>query len=719
MKSGTNGRNGNPGTKAIQNISFDPQYGNDGFTIYRVLDFRTNQVMYEGQKCYSARLLSFDVVAADDDGIYEPGEEIFLTSFKVHNDGDIPLPAGAILKISPDPNSFILSDDQYILPEIGPKQTITLTNAKLSARISSDLLLKSRELSKMISVKVQIDLFDRVFSESILGCNINVQYPLSISDIAYLKQMGRGDSSDLVLTISNLSKNHYPFMYRITTKDQLFFVETELRQIMNQASVNSEGFTFHTHPIIVGYCTEFYQNQSFEVELIYKDKTIQKIEKYVQAVPHFNPSMIETTDLLLITNSNFRKEDFKAFSEIFQLLNLRPNYWDLDFYKGISFQEDCGQRHTVSCVDKYRGKPIIFCAKNKDDIRKFYAMDIAHHFGVYGPILENMYEYKSSVLILTPTLPSKDEMKNYFSDPSVATKVEFDENAFSGYYKLLYPKAADADNRCLELENEKEKDSIYRFKFKIDLLDIKQVKSDSWVSWKYSYGKCSCYKLPLNILHSFIGFSFDSKSDYLDFGQVVDQVTGERLENLKIIDILRNKNHSINFKLLFAVIYSMNLQSKFRIIKELGKTETEKLIAELIRWVIFESVKRELRMADTFPTLEGIANVLQEDSSLICEATVYSVMNLLNRATGFTYWRSWLPFSSLSYGFKTKRTKIQNLYDLVEGEIRRWSLESIQRKEVEYFDVDTTILNAQRDVQSSTNTSFLKLRDVPLVYLLE
>lgn len=723
-KNGRSGRDGNDGSKPHYTVAYNTQVGNDGFTLYRVLDFN-NRVMFEGQKCYSAHMLSFDIEAMDDDGIYEPGETIYATNFKVHNDGDIPLPAGAVLRIAHDPHGYIFSDDQYILPEIGPRQTITIPNARLEAKINPLVLNTNNGMKKMIPISVQIDLFERVFTESLMGSEIPVEYPISITNVEHLKQMGRGDSCDLYITFSNNSKNYYPLVYRVTTKDQLFFVETEQRQITNQSHVNAESFIVHSHPLILGYCSEFYQNQEMIIELFYKDVLIQRIHKHIQAVPHFNPTITDSTDVLLITNSTFSREDFKAFSDIFQLLGLRVNFWDSDFYKGISFQDGTNLRHNITWVDSYRGKLIILCAKDESDILKLSPVDITSHFGgpTSMPTIDHKQKQASGLLVLMPEIPNKEFMKTHLVDPNFSTKLPFDSDAkFCGYYKIYNPKTEDADDKCNELENEAEKDSISRVKIIIDTLDIKQIKSDSWISWKYSYGKASMYQVPLNILQTLVGFNFSDKAGYLNLGTVVDQTTGEIIPNIEVASLLTKRWESINFKLLYSIVYSLSLFSKFRILQELSKqgdSEIVKLIKELIRWTIFESVKREVRLSETFPTLEAISGILEDYPELICEENVYTVVNTLYKTTTFTYWKSWIPLSfGVSQGFKKKREKIQCMIDSVDEQVRKISLQAIKDNNSKYFDVDATLFRAQEESQSPAKQSYPKLREV-LTFLIE
>ncbi|KAL9656185.1 hypothetical protein ABK040_007802 [Willaertia magna] len=667
IKSGRDGRNGNNGKIPSYNVSSKSKYAYDGRALYRVLD-HTNRVIYEGEKLYSAKLLSYDIIAKEDDGIFEPGEFIYLTNFKIYNEGDIPLPAGSILKILNDPHGNIIGSDQIILPEIAPKQTIMISNNRLTAKINPEILDHldlSSHRKQSVLVSVGIELVDRIFPDSILGGEIPVEYPVHISAVDYLKQMGRGDACELFITFTNNSKYHYPCYYKLNVMDQLFLVETEQKEIGSVLNLENDNNIIQTHPILMGFDSGFYENQKFTIEFYFKDVLIQKIVKSVQCVPHYNSNAVETTDVLWITNKSVGRDEFQTFSNLFQSLNLRVNIWDKDFYKGISYCKDTADRHKTSWVDLYKNKLIIYSANRFSDINELYASDLVSHFG-----FDDETKYNSGFILICNEQPNIEYLKKYLLESGSTFVTKLSKNEFSGYYKVYNPTESDAINKCKELENEYETKSnnLERYSIIIDQLNIKSIKSDSWISWKYSYGTASLHKIPINTLQKFVGLKYVHKVD------LSTQMDIEEKQHDSISKILLKEHESQEFQLVYTIISSLSLDLKLYYLKTLDEmTSKGSLLISLIKWVLFEDIKREIKLnSDKFITLERMIEKLMTNNELCCKEIVYTVAFLIYKTLNHLYWRSWIPESltKVTTSFKNKRKKINQFVTTFETKIK-------------------------------------------------
>src|SRR6185295_9131902 len=109
---GPSGRSGRPGTARLTR-------GNNGdggsFTI-EVRDAR-GKVLTRASSRYDVQLVSFRHRNANDDGIYEPEEQVFVSHLEVVNTGGMPLPAHHDVLVR-------LHDDGWIAPAEGQRFTL-------------------------------------------------------------------------------------------------------------------------------------------------------------------------------------------------------------------------------------------------------------------------------------------------------------------------------------------------------------------------------------------------------------------------------------------------------------------------------------------------------------------------------------------------------------------------------------------------------------------
>jgi hypothetical protein len=96
---GTSGVSGNPGMHGKNgNIGKPGKDGKTGSLRYEVINTKgTTTEISEFMWCIE--ISEFDIIPVIDDGIFEPGEEVYFTNFKLKNIGGLTLPEGATVKI--------------------------------------------------------------------------------------------------------------------------------------------------------------------------------------------------------------------------------------------------------------------------------------------------------------------------------------------------------------------------------------------------------------------------------------------------------------------------------------------------------------------------------------------------------------------------------------------------------------------------------------------
>jgi hypothetical protein len=97
---GSGGASGNPGMNGKNGQIGKPgKDGKNGSLRYEVINTKGNTIEIS-EFMWCIEISEFDIIPVIDDGIFEPGEEVYFTNFKLKNIGGLTLPEGATVKIS-------------------------------------------------------------------------------------------------------------------------------------------------------------------------------------------------------------------------------------------------------------------------------------------------------------------------------------------------------------------------------------------------------------------------------------------------------------------------------------------------------------------------------------------------------------------------------------------------------------------------------------------
>ena len=168
------------------------------------------------------------------------------------------------------------------------------------------------------------------------------------------------------------------------------------------------------------------------VELYLRGKLIEKKSQNIKVFPSFSPPE-STDDILLITDSEMLQEEFFIYINIFEGLGLKYNVWDISKYNGLSFDKDNNERHSLTWIDKYRGKCIVFPISCKDELKDYLnSNDIISHF-VNIDENDEIEDFDSGVVFIGEISP-KQILINLFEGIELISleNEEFSDNFFVG-----------------------------------------------------------------------------------------------------------------------------------------------------------------------------------------------------------------------------------------------------------------------------------------------
>lgn len=194
--SGNSGGYGQSGSRptALLNNGRD---GRPGQTMIRVS--RANEEVWIYSDVYRLKVISFDISDENDDGIFEPGEEVTVRNIVVDNYGAVPSPgSGAIQAAVPDDTPGLHPTQTLKLPTI-PPGTHLRVDGEIRATIHGDPSsgLGQWIHEKAISVKLQASVVRlgrtlRDFHTAAQAAhNIKIRYPLEVDPPLSLETVQR------------------------------------------------------------------------------------------------------------------------------------------------------------------------------------------------------------------------------------------------------------------------------------------------------------------------------------------------------------------------------------------------------------------------------------------------------------------------------------------------------------------------------------------------
>lgn len=213
---GSNGRSGRIG-RSGNAVLRDGARGAEGkFTIEVIGERGTNA--YES--CFDLRLRSFRHRNENDDGIYEPEENVFVSHVEVENVGGMPLPAhhDVLVRLVDDGWIAPIAEKYFTLPRsLGPGERHVFDDAELPLELR---LFRPQKTGAPLAAPETIRLFaelprvKRSFEnfetpENKAHGGIIIRFPVEVSEPAALFSLAPGQATRVKWRLSNVSKKSF------------------------------------------------------------------------------------------------------------------------------------------------------------------------------------------------------------------------------------------------------------------------------------------------------------------------------------------------------------------------------------------------------------------------------------------------------------------------------------------------------------------------------
>ncbi|CAM4934778.1 unnamed protein product [Rotaria socialis] len=352
-KYGSCGVNGHPGSDGSDGCA-----ASDGSVEYVVID-ANNHICQRRPDKYHTSVVGYTITDGNEDGIYKPNSNCFVTDVEWINNGAMILPAGAILSfrstdyISADANDGILLQGANVGNNLHNYDQYTCHMNSIRATSLSQPYIQRVQLAS------QIHPLNRIFSGSEVSTNLICQYPIQIKEIKIPFVLCPNELAIATVTFTNLSTEVYGTCPRSLGSVKCRFSLHSFIQVV-PASRN-EAYVYHMtmdgcgifeinkilpnstkqirFAIISSADTQnlYYDNLVWNLDLLLCDTVIEKHQNNIRIVPKFVPS--ERTDILLITDSLFTRAEFLAYQNLFRLLNYSSRYCDIQKYGSLNNSE--------------------------------------------------------------------------------------------------------------------------------------------------------------------------------------------------------------------------------------------------------------------------------------------------------------------------------------------------------------------------------------------
>ena len=579
-KGGASGRGGLHGDDGEDGKDGSPGKAGDtsrNGCIMWVVTSADGQNLLQSSTRYNATVVGYDVVPVFDDGILEPNEKITISGIMIKNTGGLPLPAGSIACM-PSTAEVKFEPLTQVVPELEPGGMCRLP-VDFHGRICDIPPPNTpRVYKKMVEVHPRIELLGRPFANTLYKKELCIQYPLQLLKVDCPTQLQRGEISTIKIGIKNHSQVCYGCFKGSSGSVFLnLHFHARIRPLGAVADSPDYNISYDPHlrdstyvtvmeippgktlTIEVAIQMENHMNASeeciFQVDLYLRKKLIQYKQKIICATVNLNYDVQNPpADVLLVSNKDCTSKEFQFWGEIFNILDVSVDYWDIVQHKGLSVDVYTKTRHENSWAGRYTGKMILFPHCN---IKFLHGEDIATHF--HGPqaiVSDSSQDLGSSLVLFMPEKKSIHQQNAVLKHIALAApKVEIPSSELSRKH-LCQPSmeivrrtfTAWEANYMHSLEVQKPSQSL--------VLLEKKVSATKVGFCRYSYGSADIRRLP--ILRSSKFLLIDGNAG----DKVAMAVSDKCASDPTKIPLTTNRG-----QVLLATLYGIPMSAKLRLLK--------------------------------------------------------------------------------------------------------------------------------------------------------
>ncbi|KAL8792433.1 MAG: hypothetical protein Q9195_004966 [Heterodermia aff. obscurata] len=405
---------------------------------------------------YQLELLDFDVEDENGDGIFEPGEHLFIRRIRIQNTGGMPSPKRPIT-VSVIGSEWFLpvsgNEGLAIIPSsIMPGDSKTLEGfIKGLIRPFNGPQSPGQQFfrSEPVSVQATLPWLNRTLPHFEYFRWVDVQFLIELRSFHILPAMAQGsvnhfsyevlNKGSRALGASSGSGRHVETLVTLppecgsllstvdTWESQadypIAILPAEQAAKKNQtlqvaiASRNYHSITIHVSLYLSLPNNRVAANESPEIQM----NLIQHHKLQVQVSSHhvYNAG----SSFLLITNSKITRDRVHNIRTLItEELNMQMDEWNVSLYGGLQYRPDSPEATPAYVMQSYRGRTIIFMGNQFEFFRagarsacQFCDPQILAELGIHGTrflFLENSHPHQFKILASAMLLPVPHRTEN-------------------------------------------------------------------------------------------------------------------------------------------------------------------------------------------------------------------------------------------------------------------------------------------------------------------
>ena len=515
---GHNGRDGRPGQ--------DGAPAKHGGILWVLFSKENGSVLQEASTRYDAEVTGFNVKSASiHDGIFEPNEQIVISSLSIINSGGLLLPEGASA-FFPSTQSIKFEPTVFDLPSksLFPTNSFTVPITYRGRIADQPPPNVPGPFVSAVEFCPRIELIGRPFEKSFLRRKLVVQYPVKLAYLRCSENLGRGEVSVLNIGIQNISNMPYGncpgtggkvvlqihFDSRIipvgsanVSQSKVPYTITYDPEIRDSMFIQVDMLPPHVTSNIqvtiqMENRAELFNHCSWQADLYLRDKLIEYNLAEIRVSPFYIPRD-PPADVLFITNELITRKEFVFWQKLLEYLEVSVDFWDTAKYGGLSVDCKTNARHEVTWEGRYQGRMILYPHCN---LQLLHSTDIVRHFSRANRE-DQVKDLHSSMILFMPPDPNAsdvidEKILKYLTAAERA--VELPVNAHYGGRHISKPGSGSNPQPYLKWEKKYIKKLEKERPAQLPIVVGRQTDVQSTGLFKYSYGTVDIRRVPL--LHS-------------------------------------------------------------------------------------------------------------------------------------------------------------------------------------------------------------------------
>ncbi|CAF1254875.1 unnamed protein product [Adineta steineri] len=348
---GSYGKDGKDGSRG--NIGSHGQDGwaaRNGSIQYAVVAI-DGSIIEVGFDKYHASVIGYTITDENNDGIYEPNSDFFITNVKWTNNGAMIMPDGAILSFPS--TGYITNDanDISVLPGICINQVLIDPHRFKCHINAASVLPMNKPYIQPMKMTSQINLLNRLFSGSEVSTSLSCQYPIHITSIEIPTFLGPNERAIVSVHFANISARSYgacsdsagsiEFIFSVhsllkilpANKEYFYEIMSDGRgryKINENIPPRSTKCIRFEIALGANAANQYYEHLFWNINLLLRDVLIENHRNNIRVVPTFRPNI--HTDVLLVTNVHVGRSEFLAYQNLFRLFKYSSQTWDIERY---------------------------------------------------------------------------------------------------------------------------------------------------------------------------------------------------------------------------------------------------------------------------------------------------------------------------------------------------------------------------------------------------